>query len=91
MGYGSPPSEGLLIDPCQSVHTFFMFFPLHIIYLNKKNQVIKIYENLAPWRLTMWDFKASRILELPVIHQSKCPVKLGDTLIFEKFEETCIV
>jgi len=87
MGHKFPPYEGLLIDPCQSVHTFFMNFNIHVVCLDRFNNVTKVYENLKPRRLTFWDFKTVRILELPVHYYQQCPVRPGDKLIFE---ETCI-
>ncbi|MCC5853737.1 MAG: DUF192 domain-containing protein [Alkalimonas sp.] len=44
-------SQSLIISPCNSVHTFGMTYPLDVVYLNKKYQVIKITLNLKPWRL----------------------------------------
>ena len=35
------PGEGLWIVPCESVHTFFMKFPIDLVYLDKKRKVQK--------------------------------------------------
>ena len=35
------PGEGLWIVPCESVHTFFMKFPIDLVYLDKKRKVRK--------------------------------------------------
>ena len=87
MCHKQPPFQGLLIDPCQSVHTFFMKFNIHVVCLNRFNVVTKIYLNLKPRRVTFWDFKTVRVLELPVSFYPQCPVVVGDKLIFE---ESCI-
>lgn len=80
----SPPqnAEGLLLDPCNSIHTFFMKYPLDVVFLNSKNEVIKIIRNLKPWRMTWIYFRASKTLELPA---GKLPseVKKGDVLEVE--------
>ncbi len=47
-----PQGEALWIKPCFSVHTFFMQFPIDVLFLNKKNQVIAVVSNLTPNRLT---------------------------------------
>jgi uncharacterized membrane protein (UPF0127 family) len=77
----SPPqgSDGLLIDPCNSIHTCFMRYALDIVFLSKENKVVKIVRNIAPWRMTWIYFKARRTLELPA---GKLPasVKEGDLL-----------
>lgn len=41
--------EGLLIEPCASVHTFWMGYPLDLIFLDRNNRVLNICENVAPW------------------------------------------
>jgi uncharacterized membrane protein (UPF0127 family) len=56
--------DGLLIKQCNSIHTFFMFFTIDAIFLNKNNEVIKIYRNLKPWRMTRIVWRASQCLEL---------------------------
>ena len=39
---GLAPGEGLWIVPCESVHTFFMRFPIDLVYLDRKNTVKKV-------------------------------------------------
>lgn len=72
-------AEGLLINPCNSIHTFFMRYSLDIIFLSSDNKVIKIIRNLKPWRMTWIYFRAKKTLELPA---GKLPsdVKEGDVL-----------
>ena len=45
---GLKTGEALWIKPCMSVHTFFMKFPIDVIFLNKKNHVIATIKNLKP-------------------------------------------
>lgn len=45
------PSEGLLLENCSSIHMFGMRFALDIVFLDREGTVIKIVENLAPWRM----------------------------------------
>ena len=72
-------SDGLLLEPCNSIHTFFMRYALDIVFLNKNNEVVKVLRNLKPWRMTWIYFRASKTLELPA---GKLPVgvKEGDIL-----------
>jgi len=35
------PGEGLWIVPCESVHTFFMKFPIDLLYLDRRHKVRK--------------------------------------------------
>ncbi len=62
--------DGLILDPCNSIHTFFMLMPIDVIFLNKHNQVVRFYESLPPWRMTRISFSTKRVIELPagVVH-----------------------
>ena len=55
---------GLLIRRCSSIHTFFMRFPIDVIYLDK-NDVILDKETVKPWRLGKFVKHARHVLELP--------------------------
>lgn len=71
--------DGILFDPGKSIHTFFMFFSLDVVFMKKDGTVIKIFRNLRPWRMT-WIYPSAQFaLELPA---GKLPltVKEGDKL-----------
>jgi uncharacterized membrane protein (UPF0127 family) len=71
--------DALLIESCNSIHTFFMNYPIDVVFLSKNDEVIKVYRNLKPWRMTPMYFKASKVLELMggTLHES---VVVGDKL-----------
>ena len=77
------PGDGLWIVPCESVHTFFMKFPIDLVYLDKTRKVRKVRKAVPAWRLSAC-FSAHSILELPAgtIEESKTAV--GDELEIEK-------
>ncbi len=56
--------DGLLLKPCKSIHTFFMTFPIDVLFLDKKMNVVKIIRNMKPWRVSGYYFKAEQVLEL---------------------------
>ena len=76
-----PPGGGLWIVPCESVHTFFMKFPLDLIYLDRKKKVKKIRGNVGPWRLSAC-LSAHSILELPAGTLESTLTQRGDRLEF---------
>lgn len=50
---GRPPlaaAEALLLTPCAGVHTFGMRYPLDIVFLGRRGEVLGWRENLPPWR-----------------------------------------
>jgi uncharacterized membrane protein (UPF0127 family) len=57
--------EGLLILRCNSIHTFFMSFPIDAVFLDRNDKVVKIVRNIRPWRLFVWGgFRAVKVLEV---------------------------
>ena len=73
------PGEGLLIVPCESVHTFFMKFPIDLVYLDKKRKVLKVRHAVPAWRMSacLW---AHSVLELPAGTARKTSTVRGDVL-----------
>ena len=57
--------EGLWIVPCPMIHTFFMRFPIDVLFLDRNLRVRRVIEDLKPWRLSPWVFTAHSVLELP--------------------------
>jgi uncharacterized membrane protein (UPF0127 family) len=77
------PGEGLWIVPCESVHTFFMKFPIDLVYLDKKRKVKKVRHAVPAWRLSAC-LTANSILELPAGTAEQTGTKVGDQLEIEK-------
>lgn len=74
--------EGLWIVPCPMIHTFFMKFPIDVLFLGRDLRVARVIENLKPWRLSPWVWSAHSVLELAggVLKGS---VQVGDQLEIE--------
>src|ERR1700687_5137749 len=49
---GLASGEGIWIVPCESVHTFWMKFPIDLVYLDRKKKVKKVRSGVVPWRLS---------------------------------------
>lgn len=58
-------AEGLLLNPCNSIHTFFMRYNLDIVFISSENRVVKIIRGIKPWRMTWIYLRAKKTLELP--------------------------
>lgn len=76
---GLGPGEGLWIVPCESVHTFFMQFPIDLVYLNRKHRVAKVRNHVRPWRISVC-LSAHSILELPSGTVRETGTSRGDKL-----------
>jgi len=79
-------TEGLLIEPCNSIHTFFMLFSIDVVFLDKNNQVIKIIHNLKPFRHA-GAFRATAVLELMAGTALEIGIVPGKVLRWE--EKSC--
>lgn len=75
-----PQGHGLWIDSCNSIHTFFMHFSIDVVFLNKEGRVLRILENVKPFRMTRIVFGASSVLELPAGTLKNARIQLGDIL-----------
>jgi len=76
---GLASGEGLWIVPCESVHTFFMRFPIDLVYLDRKHRVRKVRHAVGAWRLSAC-FSAHSILELPAGTALASKTQRGDAL-----------
>lgn len=76
-------NEGLIIKPCNSIHMFFMKFSLDVIFVNKKNEVVAIYENIKPWKFTPVIKGAYIAIELSPNTVVNTKTTIGDVLGFE--------
>jgi hypothetical protein len=83
---GLAEGEGLWITPCESVHTFFMQFPIDLVYLDRKNRVRKLCNSVPAWRISVC-LSAHSILELPSGTIRNTLTQTGDTLEFSPAEE----
>ena len=41
----------LAIAPCGAIHTFFMRFPIDVVFANRDGVVLKVCRNVRPWRI----------------------------------------
>jgi uncharacterized membrane protein (UPF0127 family) len=55
--------EGLWLSPCKSIHTFFMRYPIDVLFLDRDGKVLH-QKTYAPWKLSGWFSKSRGVLEL---------------------------
>jgi uncharacterized membrane protein (UPF0127 family) len=73
--------EGLWIHPCEAIHTFWMRFPIDLVYLDRKMRIRKLVCAVPPWRLSAC-LRAHSVLELPSGTIRETQTQPGDTLEF---------
>lgn len=75
--------EALIIKPCNSIHTFFMRFPIDVLFVDKHSKAIKAIHSILPFHLTAIYFTAAFAIELPVGSLAASFTEPGDTILLE--------
>lgn len=73
-------NEALCIKPCKSVHTYFMSFPIDVIFVNSENTVCNIIENLKPFKITSYYKEAEYVLEMAAFEGQRKNIQIGDRI-----------
>jgi len=71
--------DALIIEDCKSIHTCFMKYPIDVVFIDRKNKIVKIKNNIKPWRVTPIYFSASKAIEFTSGSVSS-DFKIGDQL-----------
>ena len=77
------PEDGLLIVPCEAVHSFGMKFPIDVLFLSKKRKVLKIRPEMPKGRISVC-LRAHSVLELAAGRAAATGTEVGDQLEIRK-------
>ncbi len=77
------PGSGLIIEPCKSIHMFFMRYPIDVIFYNQNLEIVALVENIQPWQFTKVYSKAKACLELPINSIRQSNSSINDQLKIE--------
>jgi uncharacterized protein len=80
---GLERGEGLLLRPASSIHTFFMRFPIDVVFLDRELGVRKVVPELAPWKLA-FARGARSALELAPGEADRCGIAAGQRLLIRE-------
>mgnify|MGYP003861687789 CR=1 FL=1 len=75
-----------MLEPCRSVHTCFMRFPIDVVFYNDEGEVVAVFPALTPFRFTPLIKSARGALELPAGTVAKTGTRVGDLLRFEEIQ-----
>jgi hypothetical protein len=78
-----PAGEGLWIERSPSIHMFFMRYAIDAVFVDRENRVVRVVEDLRPWRIVAWVRGAADCVELPVGAARAADVQPGDHLVRE--------
>lgn len=74
------PQTGLLIKPCSSIHTFFMRFPIDVVFINRAGKVVGLRAAMPPSRPYAGAWGAHAVIELPAGVIAASRTEVGDVL-----------
>ncbi|MFB3853618.1 MAG: DUF192 domain-containing protein [Vicinamibacterales bacterium] len=77
---GLPAGTALIIAPCNAIHTFFMRFPIDVVFVARDGTVIGASENVRPWRMRA-ALRAFATIELASGAIRAAGVRPGDRLL----------
>ena len=75
-----PPGDGLLIERTQSIHMFFMRYPIDVVFVDQSARVTRCATGLRPWRVVWWARGARDCIELGVGTLATSATQVGDQL-----------
>lgn len=77
---GLEAGEGLLLRPCNGVHTYFMRFAIDVVFLDSDGVVLRIERSMRPQRMVPLVRRAKQALELPAGATAAVDLGVGSRL-----------
>ena len=62
---GLDQGDGLVIEPCDAIHTWFMRFPIDVLFVDRQGLVVDAIHGLEPFRVASGRPAATTTIELP--------------------------
>jgi len=73
-----PDGEGMIITRCNSIHMFFMRFPIDVVFIDQKGVVAGLLENFPPNSISPIFWRSSKVIELPAGKIALTKTKMND-------------
>ena len=82
---GLSDGSGLVIAPTNAVHTFFMRFPIDIVFVTRAGEVVKVCQAVRAWRMAA-AFRAYAVIELAAGGAARAGIHVGDRVAVQRCE-----
>ena len=70
---GLAEGTALIIAPCPSIHTFFMRFPIDVIFASREGRIVKLCHGVRAWRIAIgWGAFAAIEMAVGAIARADC-------------------
>jgi uncharacterized membrane protein (UPF0127 family) len=84
MGRSSIGADEALVFPrCNSIHTFFMRFPIDVVMVDAQGKVVDVIAHLGPWRMLLPRWNAKHVIELRADRSRELGIVPGTQLEFQ--------
>ncbi|HKL10306.1 MAG TPA: DUF192 domain-containing protein [Clostridia bacterium] len=87
MGKTDVGAEALIIEPCKSIHMFFMKMMIDAVFLDKNGRIIAMEKNLMPWSVSGIYKNGRSVMEMPSGSADRLGLECGEVLRFFEKEE----
>lgn len=77
---GLGPGQGLIIQPCNGVVSFFMRFPIDVLFVAQDGTICHLVPNLVPWRVSKIVRASKYVIELPAGTIAASGTDIGDVI-----------
>lgn len=75
-----PSDSSMYIYPCNQIHTFFMNYNIDVLYLNEKNVIVAIDEDMKPSKIGKKVKGAVAVVELQGGKIKKFNIEVGQAI-----------
>lgn len=72
--------EGLVIEQCDAIHTFFMKIVIDVIFIDRSGCVVRQFAQAPAFRIYWGGWKARSVIELPAGTIHRTGTQQGDLL-----------
>lgn len=79
--------EAIYFPNCNSVHTFFMRFPIDVVFVDDKLRIQKIKESVKPWRLILPHKNIYGVIEIKAMTAKEVGIEIGKEIKFLEYED----
>lgn len=69
-------------EKINSLHMFFVFFPIDVLFLDKNKKVVEVKKNFMPFHIYTPKKKSMYVIELPLFTLDHTKTQAGDILDF---------
>lgn len=76
---GLPDDEAILFPKCNSIHTFFMRFPIDVVRVDANGKVIDV-KVVRPWRMMAPSLATKHIIEMREARSRELGISTGTQL-----------